>query len=251
MPELPQLDGVDSLGFDTETTVERDHKLVGVSFRLPDGRKQYVPIRHPGGGNYPEEYVRNWMKTEFRGKRLVVANAKFEIDTALGFGVDFEEMGVSFRDIFNAAALLNDHRFKLNLSLLAQEEFPGYERIEAKHQHLYLMTAAEAAPVAIEDANLAWLINESYIPKIAAEGLEKVQDLEDDLVYATAAMQRNGAYLDVPKLIRWRNEVAAEYNKRVVRIHELTGLRVNPTSPQDMAKLLTTPGDRRYWGEDG
>jgi len=100
------------------------------------------------------------------------------------------------------------------------------------------MTAAQAAPIAIEDAELTWLINESYIPKIVAEDLQDVLDLEDNLVYCTAAMQRNGAYLDVPKLIRWRAEVTEEYNRRVMQLYELTGLRVKPTSGNDMAKLF-------------
>jgi len=237
---LPELGNVESLAFDTETTVEKrmeERSLVGLSFRLPSGRKQYVPIRHPGGGNYPEANVREWLRCELRSKQLIVANAKFEIDTALKFGVDLEEQDCSFRDVFHAAALLNDHRYRLNLRLLAQEEL-NYEMQDVDHATIHQMTAAQAAPVAIEDAELTWLINESYTPKITAEDLGDVQDLEDNLVYCTAAMQRSGAYLDVPKLIKWRAEVTEEYNQRVMRLYELTGLRIKPTSANDMAKLF-------------
>jgi hypothetical protein len=72
LPPLPILSEVTSLAFDTETTTEKrmeERSLVGLSFRLPSGRKQYVPIRHPGGGNYPEENVREWM-TSFHAAKI-------------------------------------------------------------------------------------------------------------------------------------------------------------------------------------
>lgn len=241
LPPLPSLANVESLGFDTETTTEKrleDRKLVGLSFRLPSGRKQYVPLKHPGGGNYEETNVRDWLKGELRGQQLISANAKHEVDTLLRFGVDLEDQGCSFRDVFHQAALLNDHRHRLNMDLLCQEEFPEHTKIQADHAQIYLMSAAEAAPIAIEDAELAWLLNEKYTPRIAAEGLEDVLDLEDSLVYCTAHMQRVGAFLDVPKLIRWRQEVQAEFAARILKIHELTGLRVKPTSPDDMKRLF-------------
>jgi DNA polymerase-1 len=237
---LPQLDNVETLGFDTETTTEKrmdDRKLTGIAIRLPSGRKQYLAARHPGGNNYPVEKLQEWCRRELRGKQLVVANAKHEIDTMLRFGIDLEEQDCSFRDVFHAAALLNDHRYRLNLNLLAQEEL-NYTKIEADHALIHTMPVEKAAPIAIEDAEIIWLINESYKPKIQAEGLEEVLRLEDSLAYATAAMQRNGAYLDVPKLVRWRQEVNEEYEKRIIHLYQLTGLRVKPTAGNDMKKLF-------------
>lgn len=241
LPALPSLAETDSLGFDTETTVEprlEDRSLVGLSLRLSSGRKQYVPIRHPGGGNYEEENLREWLRNEMIGKQLVVANGKHEVDTLLRFGVDLEAQGCSLRDVFHQAALLNDHRYRLNMDLLCQEEFPSYKKIEADHAKIYLMTATEAGPIAIEDAELAWLLNEKYKPRIEDEGLEDVLELEDNLIYCTAAMQRNGAYLDVPKLIRWNKEVQEEWQARVMKIYQETGLRVDPGKRNDMQKLF-------------
>ncbi len=245
LPPLPDLSEVESLGYDTETTVEprlEDRQLVGLSFRLPSGRKQYVPIRHPGGGNYPEENVRDWMRHELREKKLICANSKFEVNMGLNFEVDFEDQGTQFQDVFFSAALLDDHRYRLNMDLLCQEEFPDYKKIQADHSMIYLMPAAQAAPIAIEDAELAWLLHEKYAPRLEDQGLENVLSLEDNLVYCTAAMERNGAYLDVPKLIRWNQEVQAEWEKRVMQIHRETGLRVDPAKRKDMQKLFVHLG---------
>ncbi|MHB8503141.1 MAG: DNA polymerase [Candidatus Acidiferrales bacterium] len=241
LPPLPDLSEVESLGFDTETTVEprlEDRSLVGLSFRLPSGRKQYVPIRHPGGGNYEVQNVKDWLWQELNHKQLVCANGKHEVSTLLRFGVDLEEQGCSLNDVFFSAALLNDHRYRLNMGLLCQEEFPDHKRIEANHATIYQMTAAEAAPIAIEDADLAWNLNLKYAPRIEDEGLENVLELENNLIYCTTAMERNGAYLDVPKLIRWNKEVQVEWEARIIRIHHETGLRVDPGKRKDMQKLF-------------
>jgi DNA polymerase I-like protein with 3'-5' exonuclease and polymerase domains len=241
LPPLPDLTAVESLGFDTETTTEarmEDRSLVGLSFRLPSGRKQYVPIKHPGGGNYEVENVREWAQRELKEKQLVVCNGKHEVDTMLRFGVDLEEQVCRLQDVFHSAALLNDHRYRLNLDLLCQEEFPEHHRIEANHASIHMMTAAQAAPIAIEDADLAWNLSTKYAPRIEDEDLRDVLELEDNLIYATAAMQRNGAYLDVPKLIRWNQEVQAEWEWRVLKIHSETGLRVDPGKRKDMQKLF-------------
>ncbi len=244
---LPSLDGVDSLGFDTETTTEkrmRDRSLVGFSYHLPDGRADYVALRHPGGGNRDEEQAREWVRRELRGKQLVVANAKHEVDTLARWGVDLEAQGCRTRDVFNQAALLNDHRHKLNLSIITEEELPDRKRIEADHAQIWQMPVAQAAPIAVEDAELAWRLNEVYTPRIADEELGAVLDLEDDLVYAVCEMERNGAYLNVEKLVRWDAEVEEEYGQRILAIHRATGLRVNPNSGDDLARLARHLGLR-------
>jgi len=240
LPPLPELSRIESLGFDTETTVERDlfdRSLVGISYYLPDGTKGYIPFRHPGGGNYPLEQVQRWAKHELRNKQLVVANAKHEVHTMNMFGVNLEEQGCRMRDVFHQAALLDDRRFQINMDLLVKQEF-GINRIEANHAEIYLMPANLASSIAIEDAELAWKLNEVYSPRIADEDLGRVLKLEDDLVYATCEMERNGAYLDIPTLLRWRTEVQSEWEKRVLQIFQDTGMRIDPGSWKDMERLF-------------
>lgn len=241
LPPLPSLDGIDKLGLDSETTTEPwlfDRTLVSLSYYLPNGRKGFVPLRHPYSQNYDEVNVREWMWREFQGKELVVANGKHEVHTFNKWGVSFETQGCSFRDVFHAAALLNDRRFKTNMDLIVQEEFPGYAKSTVDHSKLHLMPAHLAAPVAIEDAELAFKLDERYQSRIEAEELETVLQLENDLIFSTCEMERNGSYLDIPLLLQWNREVEEEYGKRVLEIHRLTGLRVYPTKSTHMTKLF-------------
>lgn len=271
----PSLDGVKSLGFDTETTTEKDfyeRKLVGVSYRTPDGRKGYLPIRHPGGGNYDEGKVLRWAREELAGKTLVCANSKHEIDTMRRAGADFEAMGTSTRDVFHMAALLQDVRptvmqcgacgatfnaggfcecgaddaeslGRINVGVLAKQDL-GVDKIKADHSELHRMTAAQAAPIAMEDADLAWRLNELYQPRIDAEGLGEVLALEDELSFAVAEMERNGAFLDVPRLVQWHAEVDSEIDSRWKAIKDRTGLSVDTGKWKSVQRLFDHQGLR-------
>lgn len=239
----PSLDGINSLGFDTETTNEKslyDRKLVGISYRLPNGEKAYLPLGHPRSNNHDPKAIQAWAKAELQGKTLIVANAKHEADTMLRFGVNLEEIGVNFRDVLLQAPLLNEHRRKTNLDLLSMEEF-GHGKIDLGNTEIYpihVRTAGEVAPYAMEDASLTWDLNEVYTPRIIDESLEEVFQLENDLVYCIAEMERNGALLDVETMYQWEGEVAEEYEKRVKQIYSSTGLRINPDSPHDLTRMF-------------
>jgi len=269
--ELPSLAGITRLGIDTETTTGKDfwsRQMVGVSYHLPDGRQGYLPLRHPGGGNYPEERAREWARGELRDKDLVGANVKHEAEIFHRWGVDLEAQGCRMHDVFNQAALLNDNRKtvmacsmcdaltpagsdgcaacgsaelhslgRLNLRVLAREDL-NRRPIEADHTMIWQMTAAQAAPIAVEDAELAWALDQTYRPRIAAEELDAVLELEDGITFAVAEMERNGTYLDVEKLARWDVEIAAEHEARLLGIHRATGLKINPGSWKDMRRLF-------------
>jgi len=51
-------------------------------------------------------------------------------------------------------------------------------------------------------------------------------------------MEREGAWLDVPKLERWIHEIESARVDRILEIHRRTGVRVNPNSAQTMRKLF-------------
>lgn len=249
LPPPPSLDGIESLGIDTETTNEPrmyDRRLVGISYRLPDGRKGYLPTRHPGGGNYDEEMIRRWAKAELRGKEYICANAKHEADTFLRFGVDLEAQGCTPNDVFAQAALLNDHRYKLNLNIIAEEELGRGKVVigNTEEYPIHERTVAEITPYAVEDADLVWELNQAYAPRIESEGLGEVLQLENDIVYATAEMERQGAYLDVEKLARWAGEVQVEYERRLLLLQKSCGFTVEPGSWKSMARMFDHLGLR-------
>lgn len=247
---LPELAGVDRMGIDVETDLRPNHlrQLSGLSYRLPDGRRGYVSVRHPESVNHDEGAVRRWLQAGLRGKRLVCASAKHECYVLQNFGLDPEALGVEWRDVFFAAALLNEHRYKINLDLLAQEEL-GRGKLDLPGTDtwpIHERPAHEVEAYAVEDACLAWELDERYTPRLYNEGLDRVMRFENDLVYSTVEMERNGAPLDVGLLVRWNREVTAELEARVLRIHRETGLNVDPDKRSHLERLfahlsLTSP----------
>jgi Mesyanzhinovviridae DNA polymerase len=242
LPELPSFAGLEKVSIDAETDLRPNHQRVpyGWAWATPNGRKGYVSIRHPDSVNYDEEAVRRWLKAELAGKKLVVANGKHESYVLQNDGVDPEALGCTMWDVFHQAALLNEKRRTLNLDGIAREEL-GRGKLELGDTAAYPIherPAEEVAAYAINDAELALALDGVYEPRIKAEGLETVLQLENDLVYSTVEMERNGAFIDVDLCARWIAEVRGEYEARLFAIHKATGLRVNPNSGPDMEKLF-------------
>lgn len=239
LPELPSLRGVERLGFDTETDMEPVlwRKLYGISYHTPDGRNGYIPLRHPGSANYDEETVKRWVHDELRGKTLICANAKHEVHVLKTFGVDLESLDVKLRDVFHSAALINENRRRINLDLIAREEL-GRGKVTLDDTPIHLKQAEAIAPYAVEDAKLTLELDDVYRKRIQAEGLEQVLQLEDDLIYCTCEMERNGSLLDVETLVRWRAEVKAEEDARLMRIFHEARIAVNPNAGDSLTKLF-------------
>lgn len=245
LPPLPSLSGITRLGLDTETTVEDwmpDRELVGISYYKPDRTKGYIPIKHPESQNYPEWAVKEWAKHELKDKQLVVANGKHEHHTFKNWGIDLELQGNSFRDVFHRAALINEKRPKLNMDVICAEELPHIPKLVADHKHLYKLPADHAGPVAAQDSELAWMLDEAYEQRIQDEGLETVCQLEDDLIFATCEMEKNGSYLNVPLILKWDREVEEEHTRRLMQLYNMVQMQVNPSAPTDMSRLFAKLG---------
>jgi DNA polymerase-1 len=158
------------------------------------------------------------------------------------WGVDLEAQGCRLHDVQHAAALLDEHRRRFALNVLA-EEFLGRGKFELPTDvKICEMSAGEVGPYAENDARLVSLLKEHLAPKVAAEDLGRVLELEDALIYATCEMERNGAPIDVAKLNLWRAKVRSEYQDAILAIYAAVKLRVNPNSGPDLARLFQELG---------
>ena len=68
--------------------------------------------------------------------------------------------------------------------------------------------------------------------------------LENSLIYAVCEIERNGCRIDVEKLERWRKEIRTEYERRVLDLYRLTGLRMDVGSGESILKLCAHLGIR-------
>jgi DNA polymerase I-like protein with 3'-5' exonuclease and polymerase domains len=241
-PDPPSLTGCPVVALDVETTGLRwwdGDRPIGISVTYGPQQTRYLPFGHRGGGNLDAAAVRRWCQRELRSKHLVGLNTRFDIHMMRAWGIDLEAQGCTASDVSHTAALLNDRRQRFSLDALAQE-FLGVEKtgkdLDATRMADY--SAGMVAPRAEADTRLVWQLRDYFAPLIARENLERVQALEDQVIWVVCEMERNGTPIDVELLDRWIYESHQQYLRGLWGIHRETGLTINPASPHDLEKLF-------------
>jgi DNA polymerase-1 len=86
-----------------------------------------------------------------------------------------------------------------------------------------------------------WAVNELtkvMWPQLTEQDLQRVRQLEDDVIYVVCEMEKNGTRIDQEKLERWIKETQRDYEKLLLELYKDTGLKINPNSSKDDTKLF-------------
>jgi len=236
----PSLDGIDNIELDIESTgLEwwKKDRPIGIAIGLPDGSTQYLPWGHIGG-NLSEGVVRDWAKKELRNKLITNHTTKFDIHMMREWGVDLEEQGCTVSDVAHYAALLDDHRKRFSLDILSQD-FLGEEKIQGLDKTAMAdYHAGNVAAYAERDVELVHKLKKHLWPLLDEQDLQRVRQLEDDLIFPVCEMERNAAPIDVELLNEWVEESEQEYIRTLWEIHRETGSLINPNSSKDLTKIF-------------
>lgn len=239
--EFPNLDGIDDVTLNFECTGYRwwaDDVPIGVTVGTLDGKvSRFLPWGF-AGNNLPKERVLEFLREKIRGKRITNANTRFEVHMGRKVGVDLEEQGCTVADVQIDAALLDDNRRKFNVDLLAEEFLGGVMVPRVDESRMPSYDASEVAARARYQVQLVSELHAYMWPKIVAEGLEKVRQLECDVIYPVCEMEQNGAPIDVERLDRWVKESHLEYEQILLELMKETGRSINPNAPSDLEKLF-------------
>lgn len=235
-PELPELRQFDSVILNFETSGLKwyaDDRIISAVLRTPDGVSRYLPIRHEIGPNIPEGQFFEWMRRELRGKKIQNIKTKFDLHMARADGVDLEAQGCTFGDVAHLAALLDDHRIRFNLDLLAKDLLDwdvtddGLGKLPYGIQHegqFKKLPAGIVAPYGIRNVDQVARLYEMLEPQIDAEDLRRVLDLESQIIPVVVEMEHNGAPLNVELLERWVKESEEEIKDALYTIKKATGI---------------------------
>lgn len=235
----PCLDGIDEIELDAETTGlhwAHGDRPVGWAVGYA-GKTQYLPFAHRGGGNLDENVVKEWMRRELRGKHIRNHTTRFDLHMARVWGVDLREQGNTFHDVSHSEALLDDHEKRFNLQRLAEKRL-GLGKLDAGpkagigDQH-----ASAVAAYAERDVALVRQLAAHYAPLLAAERLEKVAALEDEVIPVVVELESNGMPLDLELLERWNRESQALLEKLAHELYRMVGFRINPKADADRLRL--------------
>lgn len=248
-PEAPPcLDGIDDIQVDCETTGLQwwaGDLPIGIAIRYGD-KSQYLPWGHLGGGNLDEAVVKRWAKCELRGKHITNLNTRFDIHQLFQWGVDIESQGCTVSDVGHYAALLDDRRHRFSLENLAKdflEEGRGKVKLTSGGEILDVTKmaeyhAGEVEAYAREDVNLVVDLRTVMWPQLDEQELQRVRQLEDDVIFPVCEMERNAAPVDMEKLKVWVRLSEQKYNQYNRKLKSLTGMDINVESRKDMARLF-------------
>lgn len=253
-PNPPSLDGEDTLFFDVETTGldwAGGDLPVGIAIRTPEGRSWYLPWAHGGGGNLDESVMKRWARNELKGRRLIGAGIKFDGHEMQEWGVDLEEIGCELSDIQHYAALLDDSRRRFALDILGKE-FLGYGKIKGlQGDRISDYHAGEVHKYAERDVELVHKLHDVFWPMMDEQDLQRVRQLEDDVIFPVIEMERNGSPIDVELLKTWGRDAEQEALRCIDSIFQETDLYLNPNSPLDMEQLFSRRGIPIQYTETG
>lgn len=232
--DLPDLTGIDEivLNFAADgVDWDKGHRPGGVTVSTMDGKLcRFLPWRF-ASGNLDEEQVKRWAKEQLRGKKITNAKTKFDVHMARVWGVDLEAQGCTFSDIHHTAALLDDHRKRFAIDLLAADYLPDLPPVarldESRHLEHH---AAEAAEREKFTASLVWRLRDVMYPEIEKQELRQVHDLEDSVIPTVVEMEKNGSPIDMPLLEQYGRECKAAHDALMIEISREAGFAFEHTA---------------------
>lgn len=252
----PELNGEKRIVLNAETEGLRwfdGHKPVGWSYLLPEsGRKGYLPMRHRVGENLGVEQVREWLGG-LKNVHIENINTKFDLHMSRADGVDLvEDTGNIFSDVAHEAALLDDSRQRFNLDQLCADVL-GWDvnltalgkqpsEIENESEFKYLH-AGRVAPYAVRNVEQVERLAAAFAPQLQEQNLIEVMNLERDVLPVVVEMEKNGTYLDMDLLSRWRDEVKQKIADNLWSIYKGTGIEMTSAdSSKQLAQLFKARG---------
>lgn len=268
--EFPRLGGARRIGIDTEGCdpdlkskgpgVRRGAFIAGLSVARDDGSKWYFPVAHEGGDNMDPDSVWSWARAElnaFDGE-VVGAHLIYDLDMLAEKGITFPKVK-RFRDIQISEPLLNEHRFNYQLGTLSKDYLNrgkndallreaaaayGWTSEDDIKSNLWRLPARFVGAYAQDDAGDPLAILALQEPKLVAEELTELFDLESRLIPVLLAMRRRGVRVNLKKAEYARDLLDRERAKWLGVVRSFAGPSAELMAPESFVAALEERGIR-------
>jgi DNA polymerase I-like protein with 3'-5' exonuclease and polymerase domains len=257
LSSLPSWQGQKRVGLDCEFLDEhlkrlgigsrRGVKMAGYSFAFEDGRKFYVPVRHPEGNVDCEQAMRYYRDQagSYEGE-IVGANLPVELDIA-----EYEPTGAirfplvkAFRDVLVADPLINElHHDGYSLEVVSRRRgFEGKDEDMLRNAAaaygadlskpkswkgiIPKLPAKFVGPYGEEDAYLPLKVLEVQDKLIDEEGIRGAWNIESDLLPVLVKMRQRGVLIDFDQLDRVEAWARKEEAEALDKIRHITGVTI-------------------------
>ena len=227
--DVEKLPPYDTIALDTETTgLERDAKLLGVSFCGEAGKAFWLPV---------ENIVPFVLEATLAGKQLIMHNAKFDLQVLARNGISF--YGNPIFDTMIAHQLLDENE-RHGLKHLAKTILGA--KVEMEQNPIIespLFDTADLVEYACADADYTFQLYLSFAKQLKQENLSRLfSTVEMPLVKIVSQMEEWGILLDTDKITALCEQLKEESKTIVNDIFSLAGKPFDINSPTQLSALL-------------
>lgn len=254
---LPELHGLVALDFETKDPgISRG---LGSSWALGDGfivgaavatndSAFYAPINH-AAGNMDAMLFWTWLRKQCANPNVtfVMANSIYDLGWLRRHNITPYNPPI---DVQAMAFLLDEHRRSYSLDNLGREHL-GEGKLssslvdDATRMHIVKpmenmdkMPAWMVEPYAVQDAILTLRLYDKLMPKIEDEDLTRVLDMERWSALVAVDMRYRGVRIDTDRVERLRARYSQLRDEALIRVYELTGVRMTPFENEAAARAL-------------
>lgn len=215
--------------------VRRGAYITGVSFTIEGHRSFYLPYRHEGGDNLPEDEVLSYLRgnaKHFRGE-YVGANLSYDLDYLWTEGIKSPDVRF-YRDVQIADPIIDELHESFSLEnigkrwgIMAKDDSVLKAAAEANHLDpkagMWRLPARFVGQYAELDSASPLEIYEAQRKKLDEDNLWRVFDLESELVPVLVKLRQRGVKVNMEKLAKIEQWCLQEEGKAVALIKEATG----------------------------
>lgn len=227
---------------------KKDGFVVGISLCDEHKRMCYLPIRHQGGGNLPEELIISYLKNVLEtSKTKVFANALYDLEWLSTLGVNTQG---SIFDIQVAETLINENRKSFSLDNISYDylrekkdetllEDAVRSMVSARanvKQNLWKLHSSYVGPYAEKDAELTMRVFLMQLPILEKEELTKVMKIESRLIPLLLSMRQKGVRVDIEKAAKLRDTLVKKQDQVQAELNSIAGQEVNVWANASIAK---------------
>jgi DNA polymerase I-like protein with 3'-5' exonuclease and polymerase domains len=264
--DLPDLTNVREFSFDFETFdpglttdgpgfVYDKAKVIGIAVYLDTGYNAYFPLRHKEG-NVDYSQLKPWLIELFSSelRTSIAANIRYDNECLWSMGIDNKTWPV---DIQILDALLDEEQQSYSLATLCKRyNLPEklkdrmeealraggyYLKGKADWTKLWKLPTKLVGEYAMYDAEATYKIYQLQKPRIVAEGLRQVAELESELIPVLHDMRVNGVPVDIARAEVENITLAAANKVMLDEIYE-TFPGINVFSPAQLGDAVLERG---------
>jgi DNA polymerase I-like protein with 3'-5' exonuclease and polymerase domains len=204
-------------------------------------RNYTVPDYEPPPRQIPKQNVFDIIRPLFFSEAIVKSahGAVYDITAcAKDFG---EVIPQPFNCTVVQSWLLDENRLKHGLKWLTKDLYQFFYDDENVGKCVERYPFNKVAHYSYCDAVYAEILRRKFTPAIAEAGLQRVYELEMDILNVLVGMRLAGAHVDIPRLRELRDELTEEREEREKLVFRSAGCQFNLNSPQQKQQVLFGP----------